>query len=93
MQRETTKSSMTLVLLFSAFAVVTAIVILAIAVFTGRTTSFEDATRFEQRTTPDVRYVINYEIEPELFSFYTNERQAASPGAAVAQSRANSAIR
>lgn len=86
MQRETSISSTTVAFLFTMAAVVTAVVILAITVFTGRAASFEDATRFDQHEAPDVRYVMNYGVDSELFSFYTMERGlSAAPRAELAQ--------
>lgn len=93
MQRVTELSPSRLLVWFAALCVATALVMLGVAVFTGRAKSFEDATRFDQKTAPDVRYVMNYEVDPTLFSFYADERGSNEDMQAVAQRAGETAVR
>ena len=85
MMRTNVKSTTSAAFIFAGLALITAVTLLGIAVFTGRTASIEDATRFDQRDAPDVRYVMNYEIDPSLFSFYAAETGQDVVPQAVAQ--------
>lgn len=74
--------------LFALIAIATATVLFVSAMLIGLRGSSveEDATSFEAESRPEVRYVLQYEVDDELFSFYeeqgTQRVASADPGLA-----------
>lgn len=63
-------------------AVSVALVFFVSAIVSGGTSGAEDAMQFKSNDTPEVRYVMNYEIDPSLYSFYQQQNEAAEALAA-----------
>lgn len=68
-------------------AVSVALLFFVSAAISGTTVIDDDAMQFKSQETPEVRYVMNYEIDPALYSFYQQQQQQEGADA-LAASRA-----
>jgi len=55
-------------------AVGVALIFFVSAAVSGATVIEDDAMQFKSQETPEVRYVMNYEIDPSIYSFYQQQQ-------------------
>lgn len=58
-------------------AVVVALVFFIAAVVSGGSYGVDESRMFNTNEAPEVRYVMNYEVDPALYSFYESETKDA----------------
>lgn len=59
-------------------AVGAALAFFVAAVFAGTSYANDETRMFDSKEVPDVRYVMNYEIDPALYSFYAPSSEPAT---------------
>lgn len=77
MNKVSDMSGTKIALVAALLAIATAVLVFGAAMVTGGARHVDDATEFHIRSVPEVRYVMNYEIDPTLYSFYQSQQDEA----------------